>query len=355
MSVVVSGVYEKARGCLHLIFRVMIVLTASQAAADDGPAIRIGNYEVGRGLPLGDTGVTIGGYATGRYDDVRGAPPRLTADHLSLMLWWEGAGRWKFFSEADLEESISTRRRSSDDERFLALERFYVDYAATDSVNIRVGKYLTPIGRWNQIHADPLVWTTSRPLVTHAVFPGTTTGGMVQGTVSLGNREMDYAVFLSAGTELRRKPAEDPFAEARGLRLNLPATNALQVGLSLADFEQEAARGRRKRLVGADFMWARQRWEITGEGAYRSSDEGAAFTAKGGFVQVVAPLTGRLYAVGRVEALRTEGADRTSRSWVAGLNYRYNRALSLKAEVVRGRYLQDGMPEGFLASLSVLF
>ena len=350
-------VYEKALACLHLLCPAFLLLAAQFVSADDGSgeAILIGSYELGRGLPIGDSGFTVGGYATARYDDMRGSNPRLTADHLSLMVWWEGSGRWKFFSEADLEESLATRHSGADEERFLALERFYLDYALTDSVNVRLGKYLTPIGRWNQIHADPLVWTTSRPMVTHAVFPGTATGGMVQGTVSIGSREMDYAIFLSAGTELRRKPAEDPFSEARGLHLNLPVGSALQLGLSLADFEQEATPGQRKRLAGMDFLWSRQRWEITGEGVYRSSNEGAALVEKGGFIQAVAPLTGRLYAVGRIEALRFAGADKTSRNWVAGLNYRYNRALSLKAEVVRGSHLQDGMPEGFLASFNVLF
>jgi len=348
-------VYEKALACLRLLCPALLLLAPPAACAGDDTAIRLGSYELGRGLPLGDSGFTVGGYATARYDDVRGGDPRLTADHLSLMLWWEGSGRWKFFSEVDLEEGIATRRSGADEERFLALERFYADYALSDSLNVRLGKYLTPIGRWNQIHADPLVWTTSRPMVTRSVFPGTATGAMVQGSITLGSREMDYAVFLSAGTELRRKPAEDPFSEARGLRLNVPVTSALQVGLSLADFEQEAAPGRRKRLAGADFLWSRKRWEVTGEGVYRSSDEGPAFAEKGGFVQVVAPLGDRLYAVGRVEALRFAAADKTSRNWVAGLNYRYNRALSLKAEVVRGSHLQDGMPEGFLASLSVLF
>lgn len=354
-----TRVYEKARACLRQLIPVAFFLITHPVLAEDGSTdpstIRIGNYEVGRGLPLGDSGITLGGYATARYDDVRGRNPRLTADHLSLMLWWEGSGRFKFFSEADLEEGLATRRAGADEERFLALERFYLDYAVSDSVNIRLGKYLTPIGRWNQIHADPLVWTTSRPMVTRAVFPLTATGGMVQGTVSVGNREMDYAVFLSAGTELRRKPAEDPFSEARGMHFNLPLSDNLQVGLSVADFEQEATRGQRKRLAGMDFLWSKKRWEITGEAVYRNFSEGASQTEKGGFVQVVAPVSGRLYAVGRVESFRFAGTDKSARNWVAGVNYRYNRALSLKAEVVGGSHLQEGTPEGFLASLSVLF
>jgi hypothetical protein len=351
-------VYEKARACLCVLLPALLLLN-TQARADDGDTsstpIRLGNYELGRGLPLGESGFTVGGYATARYDDVRGRDPRVTADHLSLMLWWEGGGRLKFFSETDFEESLATRRTGPDEERFLALERFYFDYTVNDSATVRIGKFLTPIGRWNPIHADPLVWTTSRPMVTHAVFPGYATGVMLQGTTEIGEREMDYSVYVSSGTELRRKPAEDPFTEARGVHFNLPVSSKLQVGLSLADFEQDQTRGERKRLAGMDFLWSHKRWEISGEGIYRGSSAGAPHTEKGGFVQVVAPLRGRLYAIGRYEQMHLDGTDHPARNWVAGLNYRYDRALSLKAEVTGGSHLPDGTPEGLLASISVLF
>lgn len=351
-------VYEKARSFLRLLLPLALLCAAPPSSADeiaDEPPVRIGSYELGRGLALGDSGLTLGGYATTRYEDARGDDPRLSLDHLSLMLWWEGRGRLRFFSEADLEEGLATRRRRDEDDRFLALERFYLDYAFADTATLRLGKFLTPIGRWNLIHADPLVWTTSRPMVTDAVFPGTATGAMLLGTLPVARHDVDYSLYLSSGTEWRRKPAEDPFEEVHGLHLGTALGSHLQLGLSLAEFEQEAERVERKRLLGLDLLWRQGDWELTGEGVYRSSSEGASRVAKGGFLQLVAPLAGRLYGVGRIEAFRFAGAGRTSQAWVAGLNYRYRRAISLKAEVVRGEQLPDGTPEGFLASLSVLF
>lgn len=354
-----ARVYEKAQACLCVFLASAALLAAPPAAAAEaaaGPdAPAPSHYELGRGLALGNTGFTLGGYATARYDDTRGDDPRLTLDHLSLMVWWDNGGRLKLFSEADLEEGVATSRPRTEDDRFLALERLYLDYTLSDAATIRLGKFLTPIGRWNLIHADPLVWTTSRPLVTRDVFPSNATGAMMLGTVPLAGRDVDYALFVSSGAEWRRKSAEDPFSEAQGLHLNVPLGGALQVGLSFAEFEQESARDDRKRLGGIDFLWRHQGWELTGEAVYRTSSTGADETEKGGFVQLVAPLAGRLYAVGRLEALRFAGADETTRTWVAGLTYRYNRAVSLKAEVVGGNHLPEGAPEGLLASFSVLF
>lgn len=348
-------VYVQARRWLGaILLGGAALLGAGGAAAADAP-VKLGNYELGRGLALGATGFTLGGYATARYEDSRHADPRFSLDHLSLMLWWEGTGRWKFFSEADMEQGLSTRRDNREDDRFYSLERAYLDYALTDSVTLRGGKFLTPIGRWNLIHADPLVWTTSRPMVTDQVFPTSSTGGMLLGTLPLGERDLDYSLFLAGSKEWRAKPSEDPFSEARGLHVNLPLTDDLQVGASYASFEQEADRNDRKHLGGVDFLWVRARWEASGEAVYRSSSRGAGQAEKGGYLQLVAPLTDRLYAVGRGEVFHFAGASETAHVWVLGLNYRYARAISLKAELVSGEKLPPQLANGFLASVSVLF
>jgi len=348
-------VYEKVRTCLRLLAMLLATSGAMNAAcADDDAPIRLGDYELGRGLALGGTGATLGGYATARYQDPEGGTGQLSLDHLSMMLWWEGAGRFRFFTEVDLQKGVATRRDTPDDDSFLSLERIYVDYVATDSVTLRAGKYLTPIGRWNQIHADPLVWTTSRPMVTDQVFPSTATGVMVLGTVPLLAIGLDYQVFVEAGSDRRPTPNEDPFSEARGLHLNAPLTPELQIGLSLASFEQEDMPNDHKQLVGLDFLWTQRRWELSGEGVYRSSSLGADNAEYGGYVQLVAPLTERLYAVTRAELFRFAG-DSSARAWVAGLNYRYRGTLTLKAEWVEGHDLPPGLQEGFLASASILF
>jgi hypothetical protein len=335
---------------------ILVVLFGMQQARAEDELPSIGNYQLGEGLRLADSGFTLGGYATITNDNPRHAPSRTALDNTSLFVWWEGEGRWKFFSEIDYENVLSTRTATqAADKRYLALERLYFDYAYSDNTNVRIGKFLTPIGRWNLIHATPLVWTTSRPLITTVSFPGNVTGVMVNGSLPGLGTGVEYSVYGSAGEEIRANPVLDPFNEVIGGHLSVPLSEDGQLGFSYAAFEQKKTRGEQKQLAGVDFVWSRHRYEISGEGIYRFSDNGSTWDEKGVFLQLVAPLSERLYAVGRYEVFRKARELVSTRLWVAGLNYRISRALVLKAEWVGSKDNQIDAPEGFMSSLSILF
>lgn len=312
-------------------------------------------YRLGEGLHLPGTGMGVGGYATASVDKLQHAPARATFEDISLFVWWEGESRWKFFSEFDFENLLSTRSTGRDsDDRYLALERIYVDYALGDTTNIRAGKFLTPVGRWNLIHATPLVWTSSRPLITLETFPTNVTGLMLNGTLS-GLGDTDYSLYTSSGKEIRANPTLDPFNEVIGGHLTLPSLGGARLGFSYAAFEQKKTRGENKELYGLDFVWARNRYEISAEGVYRFSDKGSSWDEKGYFVQVVAPLTEKLYAVGRYENFRKSLSPLATQLWVTGLNYRITPAIALKAEWIGSKNNTIGAPEGFMSSVSILF
>lgn len=312
-------------------------------------------YELGRGLKLNDTGLTLGGYTTVEYNQLKGNDPRLTLSHTSLFLWWEGQEHFKFFYEVDLENAVATRYRSGDTDRYLSLERLYVDYAFSDSLTFRVGKFLTPIGRWNLIHADPLVWTTSRPLVTQSVFPDNATGGMATGTFVMLERPIDYSLYVSSGQDLRADPKQDPFSDAQGVHINVPLNDSSQIGFSYATFHQEGSPDEKRNLAGVDFLWSHNRFEVSGEAVNRSSNHRADRGESGAFLQAVAPLSDRLYAVGRIETFRSAGSIVPVRLRVIGLTFRVNPALSIKMELLHTQHNETAVQEGFMSSLSILF
>jgi hypothetical protein len=335
-----------------------LVLAAYQAAGDEVPLSDI-NYRLGEGFQIPGTGINFGGYATGTYDVPQDAPSRLALDNLSLFVWWEGDGRWKFFSELELENALYTRpshrRDMRENDGYLSLERLYVDYALTDATNVRAGKFLTPIGHWNLIHATPLVWTTSRPLVTTLVFPTNMTGIMVTQTLPTVGNGIEYSVYGSSGNDLHTNPAQDPFSNVFGAHVNFSLQAGGQLGFSYADFEQARTRPERKQLLGVDFEWSRNRYEVSAEAAYRSSDIGGSRDERGAFVQAVAPLAEKLYAVGRYETFRTATEQTSTQLLVAGLHYRITPALVLKAEWVASKNNRVGAPDGFMSSVAVLF
>ncbi len=355
---------RSALGPYALCFTTLcLAATASPAHADepplndDQPQAQTG-YRLGDGFHVPGTGFTLGGYATGSYADPQHAPSRAAIDNASLFIWWEGDSRWKFFSELELENPLYTRSSDRGDIRqrdgYLSLERLYVDYALTDATEVRVGKFLTPIGRWNLIHATPLVWTTSRPLITTLVFPTNMTGVMLTQTLpNLGNG-IDYSIYGSAGDELHPNPELDTFSSAIGAHVDIPLLGAGQIGFSVANFEQDKTRFERKQLVGLDYAWSRNRYEISAEAVYRFSDQGATRDEKGAFVQLVAPLTEKLYAVGRYETFRVAAERSATQLLVTGLNYRITPSLVLKAEWISSRNNDIHTPDGLLCSIAIL-
>lgn len=312
-------------------------------------------YRLGSGLRLPALGLTVGGYATMSYDKLERKPGRLSVSDFSLSMWWEGASRWKVFTEFNLENSLASRAARDDDEdRYLALERFYVDYAMSERTTLRAGKFLTPIGRWNLVHATPLVWTTSRPLATSIAFPTNVTGAMVSSSASAMGVPIDWSIYGSSGDEVRPNPSLDPFHEALGLRAVLNIRPGASIGVSYVSFDQVRQPDERRQLYGLDLLWSQHGFELSGEFVYRTRhaplpDEG------GGFVQVVAPMTTHVHAVVRAEMYRQATQATATTLWVFGLAYRPTPAIVLKAEWVNARHNAVGAAEGFLSSVSVLF
>lgn len=336
----------------------LILATAAMApgrcAADENSGADIG-YRLGNGLQIPGTGWTLGGYATGSYDNLSDASARVNLDNLSLFAWWEGDSRFKFFSELELEDFAQTMRASGGHDDYLSLERLYLDYALTDTATVRAGKFLTPVGRWNLIHATPLVWTTSRPLVTTLPFPTNMTGLMLTGNAPVFGSGIEYAFYSAGNSDLRTNPDLDAFSTAVGGHVSIPTGPRGQIGFSYSDFEQKHMRFERKHLYGVDYFWTRNRWELSMEAIYRTSDLGGRWDEKGGYVQLAAPLADRLYAVGRYELFRSANQPNATELRVLGLNYRLRPALVLKVEWVGSTHNTVRAPDGLLSSISVLF
>ena len=345
--------YRPERGLLCL---AALLLLGSAAVRADEPELEP-DYRPGQGWQVPGTGISLGGYASAGFENLRDSPASYAVNDLSLFVHWEGEGKFRFFSEIDLEDAFSYSPASGSDtgDRSVALERLYGDYLYSAGLNFRAGKFLTPIGRWNIVHADPLVWTTSRPLTTERLFPTNVTGAMVFGSVSVLGRDLDYSVYTALANDWRPDPKLDPFDEAYGLHIETPVSANAEFGVSLVSFEQKSSVGERKKLLGLDYFWSRGRYELAAEAAYRISDEGNMHDERGLFIQGVAPLSARLYAVARYEFYDEAGPTPAVNLWLAGLALKLSPALVLKIEYREASELQVLAPDGLLASISVLF
>jgi len=117
-------------------------------------------------------GFHLGGYTSMDARLPRTETSQLKLNQVSMILTWDQGTRVKFFGELELEDPLAYDHHQgiNTKQSYLDLERFYFDYNLNEKANVRLGRFLTPVGRWNQLHAPPLVWTASRPLVTTRFF-----------------------------------------------------------------------------------------------------------------------------------------------------------------------------------------
>jgi len=326
-------------------------------------------YVLGSGWQVPATGLKLGGYASLAYTHFEGDSWRASLKDLSLFATWDVTSRWRAFTEFELGDGIqggpgTIEQRQAE----LDLERFYVDYLATQTLTWRFGKFLTPIGRWNQVHADPLVWTVSRPLVTDAAFARHATGVMAYGTLGTHHGVLEYQVYADESRHL--DPARDTgitedkdlperrfgaFDNAFGARVVWHRDDdQLQLGVSYANFRLNNRIGR-KNLIGLDFTFTPGRAEFSGEFTFRRSGATTQNNEWGGFLQAVIPVVGNWYGVGRYEVFNSSLFDPVTHVHSLGVAFRPRPPLVFKLEYRAGEDNVELAPEGALASIAVLF
>ncbi len=296
----------------------------------------------------------IGGYASANINLHPGGRAEATFSEGSLFLSWDGNGRWRLFSELELEKPLHWQEGQSvsTNQSYFDVERLYADYVYSEHVTLRGGRFLTPVGRWNLIHADPLVWTTHRPLATEHLFPLNVNGLMLQGALPLESGSLEYSVFGEVVHDMRHNGDEIPFESTNGARLAF--SGAIETGVTVLDFSEEIPGNPHYRLLGLDFLAARHGWELSGEAFQRFRVGGNGDAGHGAYLQGVAPIGGRWSAVGRLETMQRP-AESPIQRWLVGTAWRMDEKRVFKLDYTGGNAEQPGAPKGMFASFAILF
>ncbi len=354
-----------------IIFGLLCALGRPAAAADALPKpLTPAPYELGQGLQLADLGLDVGGYLSLQYESLSHRTPAFSAHDLSLFLNEHIDARWSLFAEIEMGDvlQVSEEGEVSHNPEF-DVERLYLDYRVSPAITLRIGKFLTPVGSWNMIHADPLVWTVSRPLTATAAFARHATGAMVYGSVPTAGHDLDYWTFVDDTAGLDPLEREEKAFEIPGSALDLTNNfdralggrllyhfieDRLSLGASYVHFEMQHAR-QDKNLVGLDLSWSTRYTELTGEAVYRTARGWSEPDERGGFLQAVVPLPGHFYLVGRYEHYSATLLSTRPTIDTLGLTYRPGPAISVKLEYRDGSGNDQVAPDGWLASLAILF
>jgi hypothetical protein len=314
-------------------------------------------YRLGSGYLLGNTGIRLGGYANTDIKGFGSLPWSFELHDLSLLVSWNTGQKLSFFSELELEDALVASEQhplTTGNAQFL-IERMYVDYLVNNQFGIRIGKILTPVGQWNLIHAQPLVWTVTRPVATKNLFSEHSTGITLRGNVPIGNQNLEYSLYGDYSSSLEPGAIEPPsFDNALGVRLRYSMTENLDLGFSYVDFALTESPNIRNHLAGLDLAWSYKRHLVNSEIVYRNSDSQNNRNAWQGYLQVVTPIVGDLYAISRYEFF-DQPNQKFGQLGLLGLAYRPLPPLVFKLEYRIGKNNQDLVPDGLLTSVAVLF
>lgn len=353
----------------HAGLGLALALAGVSGQADAG-WLEGAQYELGHGLQLPALDFTLSGYTSLVARNLTGQDASLDLRDLSLFAIWQPTPRWQVFSEIEVEHLfVVDDRGPTGGDIEVAVERLYVDYALTPAATARVGRYLTPFGRWNQVHADPLVWTVSRPLVTQLPLPDHGSGAALLGNLALGANTLDWTVFVDDSEDFDPKYGDADFEDFEGLSAPGLTNNfhraaggqlryhclgdRAEIATSYAALELADTPGT-LHAIGIDGLVRWRRLELSGEAAWRDNDGLGAGDDWGAFAQAVVRLAGDVYGITRGEYYRSGLGDREARRTTLGLGWRPLPPLNFKLEYSDGNDRQL-TPDGVQMSFSMLF
>jgi hypothetical protein len=318
------------------------------------------NYHWGRGLGFPAAQLNLGGYLNASFEHID-SQNIATLDDFSLFVSWSPTARLHFFSELEIEDWLSTAYPQNFNNAF-RIERLYLDYLATENTTVRLGKYLTPVGRWNVTHASPLVWTTTRPLITSEnFFPSHASGLMLSNRFNIHNHDLDVSVYADDSITLDPRKNRIDFNNAFGARVNYQVFEQFQLGFSYLDFQLRSQNPiARNHLFGLDLQWKHKGFEIQAELGYRLADDFQG-DEKGLYIQGVVPVIHHVFVVGRyeyltgVQQLNSIFFQKTTNLGITGITWRPFVPLAIKAEYRFGSGNNEVAPTGVFTSLSFFF
>lgn len=211
----------------------------------------------------------IGGYTSAGITLPRDEQATAAINEISLIVTWENESRFKFFGELELEDPLTWDgdNHLHSKKSYLDLERLYLDYNFSEKINLRAGRFLTPSGRWNQLHAAPLVWTSTRPLATSRLFPIAANGLMAYGAIPLDKSALEYSAFIETLKDQMKDDNEIQYRNVKGARVTFGQD--ANVGLNVMSFNERTAFNPSYRMLGLDFITHYQGIEFLGEAFQR--------------------------------------------------------------------------------------
>jgi len=328
-------------------------LTGDEPAFSFESALGPIEYRAGRGMRIGDTGLNIGGFSTFEFDREENGAGQRELDSVSFLLLWEPHPRFRAFAEVDLDSlyTYDTKESESRSNPQHTLERVYGELRLVDAASLRIGKFQTPIGRWNLVPAEPFVWTASSPIVVEEAFDQHQTGAAVLGSVHRTEGTLRYWVYGQATDPI--DASEDPPAADSGVGGRLQWDDPLGRWSIGGSYLAARTGGDWSHLGGADAALRFGPLELTSELTLVRGD-GPVRDVWGAYLQGVLDVVYGFHLVARYEYFDPVADDDVS-LLDAGVAWTPLPWLRLKADYRISTRETDFVTRGLNTSISIVF
>jgi hypothetical protein len=243
---------------------------------------------------------------------------------------------------------------------FFLLERIYNESYLTNSLSLRIGKILSPVGEWNLIHVPPLVLTTTRPMTTYRGFSEFSSGFSVLYADTRGVLP-DVQLYVQPANAIAPRPISlvaREYMHITGFHLNKDFGLNDKLGLSI-QHAQVKDTGEQQTLTGFNFG------KEIGHLAFETEAFHTRITSAnvdrlrnnewGYYLQGAYALTERWNLVGRHESFADRGFTIASENALLGVTCKLARSSIWKLEYIKQSGQLLDINTGLYGSYSVLF
>ena len=284
----------------------------------------------------------------------------------------------RVFGEIEWEHGTDTEgsETSGGEAGFVRLERAWFEYELSEKFKLRLGKFLTPYGIYNEIHDAAPAYDTSilpqslygkheNPFGTMQRFYAKfSIGVQAKGVFEIGSSSFQYQVLLTNGRGGQPFEQDDNRDKGLGLRLlaDLP-TAGLIVGYSVYSDRNGLAFHTRQTSQVWDLRFEYKQWRLSGEYARSSLGARKATSsmqiANAGYAEVAYQLFGRQTVLIRYDLFDPDNRQSggVERDLTLGTSLQILKQALVKAET-HFWTVENGSPENYvlaIASLAVVF
>lgn len=307
-------------------------------------------YQLGHGVKLADA-LNLGAYFSTEYE-YKEDEEKAKVDDIAFLMYGQLNERLSYlveleaasFYEYDFKNHKSTRNTT------FRTERLYFDYAESDNLSIRAGKFITPIGYWNLEPINVLRDTTSNPVYASAMFPKFVTGVNANGYLPMDG-SIRYNIFAQATRDIDEEYMNILNDHFFGASAEKEFSSEWTAGLSIGEFI--TLTNKKYHFLGCNAKYDAYPFKLFGEGIIRTSDDAHEQYSKAMYLQGSYNYSLEHMLVTRYEYYKEEELSKSGESlFLLGYSYRPIYPVSIKAEY-QWHTLKE--QDKFLVSFSVIF